>query len=171
MNKKNIIVITSLFSLEISLSVLAFAIPFLVSGPQWLTGTLVNSFLIIFVTRSKKNILPVVALPSIGALLHGMVFGPLTPFLFYFLPFIWIGNYLLVKAFEKLSERTNFFGGVFISAFIKSLFLYFTAIFFFKLNIVPAFFLKTMGIIQFYTALIGGLFAYFIIKLLNKNYD
>ena len=161
MDKTTTIPKTILFPLEISLSVLAFAIPFFISGPQWLTGTLVNSFLIIFVARSSnKNILPIITLPSIGALLHGVIFGPLTPFLFYFLPFIWMGNYLFVKVFEKLTHRINFFSGVFIGAVTKSLFLYFAAIIFFRLNIVPALFLKTMGLIQFYTALAGGILAY-----------
>jgi len=158
------------FPLEISLSALAFTIPFFISGPQWLTGTLVNSFLFIFVARSYKKILPVVVLPSIGAFFHGVVFGPLTFFLFYFLPFIWIGNYFLVLVFQKTSGKLDFFSGVLVSALVKSFFLFFTATLFFKLNIVPKLFLTTMGFVQFATALAGGFLSYFVIFLMKK-YD
>jgi len=173
MEKTKAISKTILFPLEITLSVLAFAIPFLVSGPQWLTGTLVNSFLIIFISRStNKNILPIITLPSIGAFLHGVVFGPLTPFLFYFLPFIWIGNYLLLTIFQILSmKRINFFISIFVSSIFKSSFLFLSAVVFFQLKIVPQIFLKTMGIFQLTTACFGGIVAYFVMKFINKNYD
>jgi hypothetical protein len=163
---------TLFFPWEISLSILAFAIPLVIAGPQWLTGTIVNSFLFIFVARSSNKILPVVILPSIGAFLHGVIFGPLTFFLFYFLPFIWIGNYLLVKIFQKLNEKkVNFFLAVFLSSVLKAGFLYSAAVGFFQLKIVPAIFLKAMGLVQFFTALAGGILAYFVVRQFNKNYD
>jgi hypothetical protein len=160
------------FSWEFFLSISAFTIPLVITGPQWLTGTIVNSFLFIFVARSSNKILPVVILPSIGAFLHGVIFGPLTFFLFYFLPFIWVGNYLLVKIFQKLNEKkVNFFIAVFLSSVLKAGFLYSAAVVFFQFKIVPAVFLKAMGVVQLFTALAGGVLAYFVVRQFNKNYD
>ncbi|MCJ7740420.1 hypothetical protein MUP32_03840 [Candidatus Microgenomates bacterium] len=42
-----------LLNLEIILPILAFSIPFLLTGPQWLTGTMVNSLL--YIASSKQT--------------------------------------------------------------------------------------------------------------------
>ncbi|PIP14922.1 hypothetical protein COY88_02950 [Candidatus Roizmanbacteria bacterium CG_4_10_14_0_8_um_filter_35_28] len=60
-------------------------------------------FLFIAVQKfSYKKILPVIVLPSLGAILNGVLFGPATIFLYYFLPFIWIGNLILIYSFSQL---------------------------------------------------------------------
>jgi len=60
---------------------------------------------------------------------------------------------------------------VFLSSVLKAGFLYSAAVGFFQLKIVPAVFLKAMGIVQFFTALAGGILAYFVVRQFNKNYD
>ncbi len=87
-----------------------------------------------------------------------------------FLPFIWIGNYLLVFTYLKF-KNTNFLTKILLASTIKYFFLLFAAQNYFILKIVPKIFITSMGLIQFITALTGGLLAYSIIKLLNKNYD
>jgi len=159
-----------LLHLEITLPALAFAIPFIVSGPQWLTGTIVNCFLFLFVARlPKRNALPIVILPSLGALFHGVVFGPFTPFLTYFLPFIWLGNYLLVFTFS-LMKNQNYFTQVVVSSTIKFCLLVSSAYLFYGLKIVPKMFITSMGLIQLITALTGGILSYIIFQLMNKKY-
>lgn len=143
---------------------LAFAIPFLVSGPQLLTGTLVNCLL--FSSSyyfMRKNQAIVAVGPSIGALLNGIVFGGLTPYLAYFLPVIWIGNMILMKTFLSL-ENKGYATRIFVPALLKTLFLFAFAYAFYSMGIVPKIFLTAMGVFQLATALMGGLLFLLIRK-------
>ena len=81
--------------LNLVIYTLGFAIPFVIAQPQLFTGTIVNA--LIFTASEKldrKSLYPILFLPSLGAITHGVLFGPQTIFLVYFLPFIWLGNYL-----------------------------------------------------------------------------
>jgi len=153
--------------LEIVLPVLAFLIPFLISGPQWLTGTLVNSFLFLSAASTKKTKLTIVVLPSIAALTHGLLFGKFTPFLFYFLPFIWIGNLILISSFSTLKKTTPYPVAILFSSLFKFFAIYLSALFYFQFHIVPKLFLSSMGLVQLATAIIGGILATSISKFIN----
>ncbi len=158
-------------SLRVNLAIyiLAFAIPFIIEKPQLLTGTIVNS--LIYTASEKldrKSLYPVLFLPSLSVLLHGVLFGRLTIFLLYFIPFIWLGNYLQVSIFS-INVRQKYLFRVFFSASVKCCFLYFTAYLYHQLNIVPKMFVTSMGLIQFITASLGGLLSYFIIKTLERK--
>ena len=155
---------------EYSLLATSFFIPFFISGPQLLTGTIVNTLLFLFVSQSSsKKILPMVILPSIGALLNGIIFGQFTVFLLYFLPFIWIGNYILVKSFGSLLRKNSFFVSILISSLLKSLVLFSVAYIFTITRIVPSIFLQLMGLFQLGTALMGGVVALCINRILVKR--
>lgn len=155
---------SSLLSINTFLPLIAFTIPLFISGPQILTGSLVNCFLFLStVYLSKKSQYLVIFLPSIGAILNGILFGKFTIFLVYFLPFIWIGNYILITTFIKKD-----FMNILSSSLFKSLFLFFVAFIFFKLLIVPKVFLTAMGIFQFITAVIGGLIFLGINRVVKK---
>jgi len=150
---------------EILLPVVAFLVPFLVSGPQWLTGTLVNGLLFLTVlTLSEQSLWLVIVLPSIGALSHGALFGRFTPFLAFFLPVIWAANFLLVRSFTFLLPNVPSPVAVLLSAALKALLLYLAALAYFRLQWVPQPFLVSMGVIQFTTAVIGGLLALGILR-------
>jgi len=147
----------------------AFFLPFFISGPQWLTGTAVNCLLFLAAWRlHRRQIFLLIMLPSIGALANGILFGPQTVLLYYFLPFIWLGNYLLVTVFSGLKNR-NFVMRVTVSAAAKYLLLVIFAQIYFQLKIVPQLFVTSMGIIQLATALSGGVLAGLIIKFLNPE--
>lgn len=148
--------------------VLSFLIPFLISGPQLLTGTLVNCLLILG-TRfvDKKNHLIISALPSIAAVLNGLVFGKFTIFLVYFLPFIWIGNFAMIKFILYFKERSPLSLSIVFSVILKTIILYATALVYFKLKFVPEIFLTAMGVFQLITGLLGGL----VFLGINKIYD
>jgi len=147
--------------LNIILPVLAFAIPLFISGPQWLTGTVVNTLLFLVVSQNlgRKNWLPVAILPSLAAVSHGLLFGKFTPFVLYFLPFIWIGNLLLMFSFNKLIKFLPLTISIIFSSLIKSFWLYLFASMYFQLKLVPAVFLTSMGIFQLITAIFGGIIA------------
>lgn len=158
-----------LFQFEIGIYAIAFAVTFLVSGPQWLTGTLVNYLLFMYISAfPKKNIVTIAVLPSIAAVGHGVLFGPATPFLLYFLPFIWIGNLGLMKLFAFLLGKTSFSTAVLVSSIVKVVILFVAASVYFQAGIVPKLFLSSMGIIQFFTAVSGGMLSLISLKLMKK---
>lgn len=147
---------------------LSFFIPFLINGPQLLTGTLVNCLLILGIKLvDKKNHLLIAVLPSIGAVLNGLVFGKFTPFLAYFLPFIWLGNFVFIKSIIYFKSNLSMPLSIFLSLILKTFILYFTAVIYFKLNLVPEIFLTAMGVFQLVTGVIGGLVFLGINKILS----
>jgi len=138
--------------------------------PQWLIGTAVNACLFLaIIFLPKKFILPLIALPSLGVLSRGIIFGPFTIFLAYFLPFIWLSNFILIKVFEKLFSRLNYFSAVLIAAMAKFLFLIIVASICFNFSLVPKVFLQLMGINQLLTALAGGVISWLIFNFYEKN--
>lgn len=144
-------------------SAAAFFIPMLLSHPQYLVGAAVNAFLIIAAMNIKGyKLLPVIIAPSLGALTHGMLFGPFTIFLVYMIPFIWIGNAILVYSFKyfKLNKKINYWITLLIGSLLKSGSLFVIAYVLYSLNLVPVIFLTAMGIVQLITAVSGGLIAY-----------
>ena len=144
--------IKKIITLKTTVFVLAFVIPLLFNGSQIITGSIINTLLFISAAKLSKRTLPFMAvIPSLGAVSNGILFGPFTIYLVYFLPFIWIGKYLLMY----ITKTHN----MWIASFIKSIFLFLIAYVFVSLHIVPKIFLTAMGVIQLGTALIGGIAA------------
>jgi len=155
----------------VAYSFIAFFIPFFIGHPQLLVGTIVNATLILSSVYLKRNfLLPVIFMPSIAVLSRGLIFGPFTIFLLYFIPFIWIGNFIFTMFFKGMyiKNKTNYFITLLSGSFAKALFLFMVAMIFFKLNLVPEIFLATMGTIQFTTAILGGIAAFAVIKSREK---
>jgi hypothetical protein len=144
-------------------SFLAFAVPFIFPHPQILTGIMVNALLVFAALGIRgKGVLPVVLLPSMGAIANGLLFGPLTIFLVYMVPFIWIGNFLLVYGIKQFMEMGFWKAGV-ISSFIKAGAIFLPAYGLFAAGIVPEALLIPMGALQIGTAL-GGIAVVGIMK-------
>jgi len=160
----------------IAFSFLSFLIPFSLGGPQWLVGTIVNVCLFLAaVFLPKKFFLPLIIFPSLGVVGRGIIFGPFTSFLVYFLPFIWLGNLILILFFKTLYKEIGekfyyfrYFLSVFLAAAAKYLFLLTVANLYFKLHFVPAVFLQAMGISQLLTALAGGIISLIIFSMYSK---
>jgi hypothetical protein len=141
----------------------SFFLPIILGHQQLVVGIAVNCLLITAALNLKGyKLLPVILAPSLGALSAGLIFGPFTIFLFYMIPFIWIGNSILVFSFKhfKLQLKKNYLMTLIIGAGAKSLFLFGCAFILFELGIIPVMFLTAMGIIQLITALGGGVAAY-----------
>lgn len=165
--------------------VLSFFVPFLLGHPQWAVGTIVNACLFLSALYlPKKYYLPIIILPSLGVLFRGIIFGPFTYLLVYFLPFIWIGNLILMVTFKKLLQgdalikiknkvfnftEAKYILSAFCAATAKFLFLLFIANIYFSLKVVPKVFISTMGLNQFATALAGGLISFLLFYYLNKR--
>jgi hypothetical protein len=154
-------------------SILSFFMPFALGHPQWLVGTIVNACLFLgAVYLPKRYYISLAILPSLGVLARGALFGPMTMFLVYFLPFIWLGNLILIILFKKIfsGETANLddlkFGlSVFLASAVKFLGLWIVVNIYFSLSIVPKLFISSMSLNQLATALAGGLIAFLIFKL------
>jgi len=158
---------------EYTLIFLAFLIPLFISGPQFLTGTIVNSLIFLFALQhsNSRKILPFIIAPSIGTIGNGILFGAATHFLFYFLPFIWMANYVLIVSFKTLLKKNSFTISIVGSSLLKFLILFFAAYIFTLGKIVPSPFIQFMGLFQLYTVLAGGVLALGIHTVIKNKYD
>ncbi|MFH2028318.1 MAG: hypothetical protein ABIJ08_04230 [Nanoarchaeota archaeon] len=144
-------------------TIVSFFLPFFIGHPQIVVGVLVNSLLISSALNIKGyKLLPIIIAPALGALSRGMLFGPFTIFLLYMIPFIWIGNAILIYSFKwlNLDKRLNYWITLVIGSILKSAFLFAIAFILISLKILPTVFLTTMGIFQLYTAILGGILAF-----------
>lgn len=138
---------------------IAFSLPFILGDQQLIVGSVVNCALVLAALNLRgARLLPVIILPSIGALLAGMVFGPLSASLVYMLPFIWLGNAILVLAVKRmvLVEKKGRLTALGTGAFAKTSLLAAAAFSLFSAGIVPSQFILAFGILQLATALCGG---------------
>ncbi|MGB9748229.1 MAG: hypothetical protein ACP5H9_04175 [Candidatus Woesearchaeota archaeon] len=151
----------------------SFLIPFILGHPQFLVGVVVNMLLFeASLYLDFKKSMPAILMPSLGALSRNILFGPFTIFLVYMIPFIWIGNSILVFVTKllhfKFKLNVLFVGA--ISSLLKFLFLYASALLMFKLGFVPKLFLTTFGINQLLTALAALMIIYPTAFLRRKNF-
>ena len=150
--------------------------------PQPITGPLINMML--FITT-------IVLAPTAGLVLGGLtpliatLRGQLPGFLIPMVPFIVIGNALLVLVFAGIRRLFNRFHnesnlvlsipvwlGIVGAAFVKFVWLFYSASIFVPLLLqksVPEQFITMMAMPQFITALIGGLLAVVILNLLQRR--
>ncbi|WP_200791895.1 ECF transporter S component [Caloranaerobacter azorensis] len=115
--------------------------------------------------------------------LSGIIVGCLTPLIaffvgimpkFHLVPFIMIGNALLVVVFNYIRNRVSKWGdylGLVGAAFVKFIWLAFSVRYLIKLFIpkVPEKLIIALSLPQLYTALVGGFLAVLIIKMLPEN--
>lgn len=145
----------------------AFVIPFLIGYPQLLVWSIVNAMLVLAALNLKNiKLLPIIMLPSIAVLMRWVIFGPYTIFLLYLIPFIWIGNWLLVMAMKlRFNKLLNLL--IWITA--KTFFIIVAIIILYKLNIVPEVLIKPMWMMQLYTVILWWSSA-LIIQYFKKQY-
>lgn len=148
----------------ITLSTIALITPIFLKHPQILVGVIINALLIKGALSLKKyQLLPLIIMPSVGVVLGGYLFGGLTKFIFYMMPFIWIGNAILVYFFKN--KKIKYIPNLILSALSKTAFLFFSALILYSLNIIPKPLLIAMGYIQFITAILGGILVLFELKI------
>ncbi len=147
------------------LSFFAIFLPFF--GVQAVTGPLVNAMLFIatiFLGVRGATLLAV--FPSIVALSVGFLPLQVAPLV----PFIIIGNIILVIVFNRFQK--DFWRGVVLSSFAKFFFLYLSSfaiseiLFSGKIAKIAT---TMMSFPQLFTALTGGIIAYFILLLFENK--
>ncbi len=139
-----------------------FIFPFLITQ-QLILGTLINAFLIkSSIDYKSKKVLFLSVVPSIAVLASGYVFGSLTYHVIYMLPFIWVGNLVLMLIMRKLfvNSGKNYLFSALIGAGTKSILLFGIAFVLMTYTLVPALFLTAFGIVQFVTAMAGAIVVY-----------
>jgi hypothetical protein len=134
---------------------------------QLITGTIVNATLILAVALlGARDGLIVGLLPSSVALATGL----LSPLLAPMIPFIIMGNAILVLAFAYLS-KLNFWAGAIAGSVLKFAFLYGTSTVVIGLlinkQVAPAV-SQMLSWLQLVTALAGSIAAFAILKGLKK---
>lgn len=130
-------------------TVLLFFLPFIAGHSQFIVGSIVNSLLILSALNIKGyRLLPIIFAPSLGALSAGLLFGSLTVFLVYMVPFIWIGNAILIYIFKALNlgQKINKWAVLLTGSAAKSLLLFTIAYLFVSNGVLPVIFLTTMGL-------------------------
>ena len=146
---------------------LCFLVPFALGEPQLVVGAVVNAALIAGAFKLRGwELLPLVTLPSLGALSRGLVFGPWTPYLALMLPFIWLGNAALVfvvKRFAVLEKKGFAFGNA-AGIAAKVALIFCAAYALYSLGLLPVVFLTAMGLLQIVTAIAGAALAFGFLK-------
>lgn len=144
------------------LTVISICAPLLIKSPQILVGTIVNFVLFFSAKRfGFKKTLPSILLPSLIAYSSNILFNGATVFLIYFVPIIFVGNSIYVLLSQYL--KSSIFS-VILASISKSLLLYIFAFIFVKEFGLPQMFLVSMGVMQLFTALLGGVTGYFVSK-------
>lgn len=149
-------------------SMAGFFVPFLLGHPQELVGVVVNAMLTTAAIEasSLKSCLPVALAPSLGVLCRGLIFGPYTPYLAVMVPFIWTGNLVLMYLMRLMKKirKENYWTSLGVGAVAKVAILYSSALLLVSAKILPPIFLTTMGVVQLWTALGGGILAFCVVR-------
>jgi len=134
---------------------------------QLATGPIINAlFFIAVIVLGAEKALFISLIPSVIALSAGLlpiIFAPM-------IPFIMIGNAILILTFNSLKDK-NYWIGVVLSSFLKFIFIYSSS--FIVINLIVKKELASnissmMSWPQLLTALMGGVLAYFFLKIIKK---
>lgn len=153
-------------------SLIALLTPFFLFQSQFLLGTVVNMMLISGALYAKgREMLPLIFLPSVAVLAKGVLFGPLTIYLLFMLPFIWLANAALVYTIKLMhfKNRKNIFTSMAYAGTLKALALLTSAALLFSMGIVPVEFLMTFGLWQLVTAITAAIIIFPIHQWRVKN--
>lgn len=147
------------------------------SNSQYVVGALVNTLLILagLNTKGWKNIIGIITLPSISALLGGLVFKVSSIYTVYMIPAIWVGNFAIIYLYRYLfvSKKINYIITSIIAIITKCAAIYAGFNILVLLNIIPSgskvfeTLNIAMGMNQLITATIGALTAFGTIKIMK----
>jgi len=130
---------------------------------QLMTGTIVNALLISSVVfLGLRQSIGIAIIPSLFALGLGLLPAVLAPFI----PFIILGNIVLILCFYFLKNK-NYWLGVISGSILKFGFLFFSSSIIFG-NSLPAKVLEMMAYPQLITALLGSVLAFVVLKSFKK---
>ena len=144
---------------------LAIAAPFF--HFQAVTGTMVNATLIIAaVILGKREAIAIGIFPSIISIITGLLIPAVVPLV----PFIILGNIILILTFGFF-KKNNYWKGIIWGSVSKFLFLYlagFIVIKIFESSVLAKIAMTMFSWQQLLTALSGGIVAYSVIRIFKK---
>lgn len=125
---------------------------------QAITGPIVNAvlFISVFVVGISGSVL-IAFVPSVIALSTGLLSLVLAPMI----PFIMMGNIILVLSFAFLKDK-NYWLGMVSASFLKFIFLFSVS------SIISSKLVIAMSWPQLITALAGGVIAYFSLRAIKR---
>ena len=137
-------------------------------GQQAIAGPVINAILFISVMLlGVQNAILIGLIPSLIALSVGLLPSILAPMI----PFIMMGNVILIMVFNYFKER-SFWMGMVSSSILKFVFLFSSSSIVINLlssKEIASRIAMTMGWLQLLTALAGGLIAYIILNMRRKE--
>jgi hypothetical protein len=152
----------------VSILIITFA-PFVVHS-QWIVGPLVNALLIvILLTSGLRSAIIASFIPSLMALLGGLLPIVLLPVV----PFIMVANVIFILTINQLNKKggkTGYWNGVVVGAVLKFSFLYLSVGLIMSLvakKELAQIVVSMMSWPQFVTAVLGGILAFYALKLLG----
>ncbi len=129
---------------------------------QFITGTIINALLICSVVfLGFRQAIGIAIIPSLFSVFTGLMAPAILPFV----PFIILGNIILVVAFNFFKSKNYFLGGI-IASILKFGFLFGASSLLFSFSPKPI--LYAMSYPQLITA-VGGLFVAFIVSKIFKK--
>lgn len=98
------------------------------TNSQYVVGTIVNTVLIVAGINVKgwKQVVGLITLPSISAIGSGLIFKSASIYSVYMVPAIWIGNFLFVYIYRKLSvqKKINYILTSIVAILLKAAIIY-----------------------------------------------
>lgn len=146
---------------------------FLGPNNNYIVGPLINAILLVSTAATGVwgGIAISVIAPYVSAFTNK---APIAPFILSFSPFIALGNAIIVVCFYLLYKKSKV-AGVAMGAVLKFAFLYASVTLFTRYFGVPDNFAKVMNALfswpQLLTAVIGGIIAIIVIRLLGRNIE
>jgi hypothetical protein len=151
----------------VSLYLVIFAVPLVLSGPQLVVGTVVNACLFIAAKQTTTSkLIPLAILPSLAAIMHGVVLGSFSQFLLIMAPFIWVSNFILMVVYKQTNQKLI---GLPLASLAKTAWLFSIAFLLVNLGVLPKIFLTSMGVFQLATALLGGSLALILASIMERK--
>lgn len=136
----------------------SFLIPLVLKEPQLLVGTVVNTVLVLAAgsQMSQKIKVVVAVMPSLAAISRGWILASMTPYLFYLLPAIWLGNYAYMQIHQSKINRLEV---VMVASLVKAGLIASMTFLLIKGGLVPKALMFSMSVIQLTTAGAGSILA------------
>ena len=155
-------------------------IPYVYTGAinsQYIIGSIVNASLIIAGVNVKgfKKIIGIISLPSIYAIVSGLIFKTASIYMVFMIPFIWLGNFMIIYLYRYLfvHKKTNYVVASIISILVKVSIVFISINLLIKIMAINsniALMLKTaMGLNQLITGILGSFIAFIVIHIIYKR--
>jgi len=146
------------------------------TNSQYIVGTIVNAALIVAGVNVKgwKKVVGLAIMPSMAAILSGMIFRSLSVFTIYMIPAIWLGNFTIMYLYRKLfvEKKINYVVASIVSISVKCSIIFAAFNLLTEINVIPKaleILFMAFGANQVVTATLGSIIAFATLKLVYQR--